>query len=124
MFKFIVIAFVLFVTGSNAAWSSCNLPGVLSPDQIVSTHCPGDRCVATIGAHFYANFLLLLTHSSCHPPSIIVELFNPFSCVPSSPSFPLSLARCQVMKQSIKELCYELFFEFLHHGSSKKGFTS
>lgn len=56
MFKFIVIAIVLFVTGTNAAWSSCNLPGVISPDQIVSTHCPSDRCVATIGAHFYANF--------------------------------------------------------------------
>lgn len=54
---------------------------------------------------------LLLTHSSTLITTIIVELFNPFSCVPTSPSF--SLARCQVMKQSIKELCYELFFLLL-----------
>ena len=53
MLKF--FAFVLIVTGTNAAWTSCNLPGVPSPQKIVSEHCPDDRCVATIGTNFNAD---------------------------------------------------------------------
>lgn len=53
MFKLFALA--LIFTSANAAWSGCNLPGVLSPDQIVSTHCPDDRCVVRSGEHFYAN---------------------------------------------------------------------
>lgn len=51
-----IFALALFVSTASAAWTSCNIPGVLSPDQIVSTHCPNDRCVVSSGAHFYANY--------------------------------------------------------------------
>lgn len=54
MLKF--FALVLIVSGTNAAWTSCNLPGVPSPDKIVSEYCPNDRCVATIGTTFKADF--------------------------------------------------------------------
>ena len=48
-------AFALIVASASAAWSGCNIAGVISPDQIVSTHCPADRCVVNSGEHFYAN---------------------------------------------------------------------
>lgn len=74
--------------------------------------------------HFYANFLLLLTHSSCHPhhhhyrwtfqPFFLCSKFSIF------PSLTRSLARCQVMKQSIKNYVMNFFFEFLHHGRKQQ----
>lgn len=53
MLRFFV--FALIFASASAAWSTCGLAGVVSPDQIVSTHCPDDRCVVRSGEHFYAN---------------------------------------------------------------------
>jgi hypothetical protein len=56
---------VLLAAGANASfWSSCGVAGVVGPDQIVSTHCPGDRCQIVRGSFFYANayFTPVKTH--------------------------------------------------------------
>lgn len=53
MLKFVALA-LLFV-GANAFWSSCGIAGVLGPDNVVSSHCPEDRCQVVRGSFFYAN---------------------------------------------------------------------
>lgn len=55
MFKF--IAFVLLVAGAQAQsfWQSCNLPGVDTPDSIISSSCLGDRCTVTRGVPLLAD---------------------------------------------------------------------
>jgi hypothetical protein len=62
MFKF--IAFALLVTGTQAFWTGCNLPGVLTPDSIVSPACSGDRCTVVRGETLFAD--VFFTPTAAH----------------------------------------------------------
>lgn len=50
-----LLAFAVLIIGANAFWSDCGIPGVVGPDNVVSTHCPGNRCQIVRGQSFYAN---------------------------------------------------------------------
>lgn len=53
MWKFLAIA--LLITGSNAFWTGCNIPGVISPDRVESPFCSATSCTVQRGQTLLAD---------------------------------------------------------------------
>lgn len=56
MFKFFALA--LLAVGAHAQatfWETCNIPGVVTPDNVVSNVCSGNRCTVTRGETLFAD---------------------------------------------------------------------